>query len=694
MNAEIVARAKPVLNPFVSNRVDSAWDPDTVDVETINRTAFECCTETIENVRETGQCRGLLLCGEPGSGKTHLLQRLRRHIQRDDRDYFVYVPPVSGPERFFRDLLRQTVQDLVGVRPGSASTQLETLVVRELLNSDTGTQSTASTIWNNVRRHMNIPSRKGSGSKAKLTPSLFWADVRKRNPPGEALFAWLEGPMQRLCDRLQLDPEVTLVLRHFLAQHCRNDAYRWLLGKSVPEAVIERLGVGGTIDADADALYVLVTLSRLMGRSSVFVLAFDQLEGLQVEPQDQLGLQAFATGLVKLFVECRNIAAISCSQTYTKLDMERAVPPAHMHRLAQDQGALTRLESGSAMELVAARLAKVPEIMEARKVLGEADSLWPMRREQIKAMITAGGIPVRQLLDFCGERFERWRRGEAIEAENVLPSNSPHERVENPGSGEQRAAESFEGLDEIWEEHIDKEAAQPLDEGVFADGLLKLINASTPGKAERAKGELDIAVNTARGKIGVAICHAENLTSLAARLKKLQSLAASGRFERLVLIRDSRLVIKKTAKATQERLDALQKSGNTWLRPPAEAYAAIAAARKLLADAAAGDLCVDGKDVSPEDLKAWLAGRLKNTRAAELLSELESTQIAPANDIVERVQELLDGRWLLPASAVAADLGCDEVELVRQLMTQQHTIGILNGVPSVVFVRPEGLRRE
>lgn len=278
MNANVVARAKSVINPFVSNRVDSAWDPDSIDVEAINRTAFNRCVETIELVRNTALCRGLLLSGEPGSGKTHLLQRLRRHVQRNGRDCFVYVPPVSGPDRFFRDLLQHTVQDLVGSRTGSPSSQIETLLVRALLQAET---------------------------QEKLPAVVFWASIRKRNPSGEALFAWLDGPMQRLCDRLQLDPEVTRVLRHYLAEHRRFDAYSWLLGRSVPEAVVERLGVSRTLEEDADALHALVALSRLAGTSSVLVLAFDQLEGLQVDAQDQLGLRAFATGLAKLFVECR-----------------------------------------------------------------------------------------------------------------------------------------------------------------------------------------------------------------------------------------------------------------------------------------------------------------------------------------------------------------------------------------------------
>lgn len=642
MDVTAVARAKSVVNPFVSNRVDSAWDHDSIDVEAINRTAFERCSETIELVRSTGACRGLLLSGEPGSGKTHLLQRLRRHVQHDGRDCFVYVPPVSGPDRFFRDLLQHTVQDLVGSRTGSPSSQLETLLLRELMRAE---------------------------KKLAIT-TAFWADVRKRHAPGPALFAWLDGPMEKLCTQLQLDPDVTRVLRHYLAEHRRADAYAWLLGRSVSDEILALLGVNHTLEEDADAMHALITLSRLAGSQSVLVLAFDQLEGLQIDEQDQQGLRAFATGLAKLFVSCRNVATISCVQSYFKRDLERAVPPAHMDRLAQDQGALTPLQKDTAIELIAERLAAVSELKEAREELGDREPLWPLQRADVERAITAGGIPARQLLNQCRDRFEEWRRGAAV------------------------VASPTESLYEIWETRIEKAAAGPADEGVLADGLLKLLDARSPGKSKRGTDrDVDVVVSAPGGEIGVAVCHSENMTSLAARLKRLQSIAGAGRYQRLVIVRDERLRISPTAKTTRERLAALRNAGHPVLRPPAEAYAAIAAARELLADAAAGDLSLNGKPVASEDLKAWLANNL-NTATAELLDALGGVEGSNADDVVERVQQFLEGEWVARAAEIATKMELDEAALVRSLATQQRTVGILSGPPTVLFLRPEGLRRE
>jgi DNA replication protein DnaC len=87
-------------NPFLRDRVDSPWQEAFQDVAEINRRAFQSCLNSVEAVYRGNQSRGLILHGEPGSGKTHLLQRLRFFTQKDPRTWFIYIPPFTGPGRF------------------------------------------------------------------------------------------------------------------------------------------------------------------------------------------------------------------------------------------------------------------------------------------------------------------------------------------------------------------------------------------------------------------------------------------------------------------------------------------------------------------------------------------------------------------------------------------------------------------
>ena len=86
-----------IPNPFLQERVDSPWQEIFYDDDQINRTAFERCLEDTRAVRQLKASWGLILHGEPGSGKTHLLQRLRLFTRKDPRTWFIYVPPFPSP---------------------------------------------------------------------------------------------------------------------------------------------------------------------------------------------------------------------------------------------------------------------------------------------------------------------------------------------------------------------------------------------------------------------------------------------------------------------------------------------------------------------------------------------------------------------------------------------------------------------
>jgi hypothetical protein len=477
--------------------------------------------------------------------------------------------------------------------------------------------------------------------------------------------------MQALCVRLQLDPDVVTALRHYLAELHRFDAYAWLLGRAVAEDRLAHIGVSRTLEEDADALQALVTLCRLAGGSAVLIMAFDQLEGLQMRRDDIDGLRAFAGGLAQLFQACRNIAAISCVQSYFRDDLERAVPPAHMHRLAQDQGALTLLQASSAIQLVMRRLADQSELQQLRRDRGEPDPLWPLSREVVQEQVPAGGISARKLLWFCRDRFDAWRRGAAP-----------------------RKAAQADALAELWDRRLRQEIDSAPDEGVYADGLLKLLDARAPGSATRSTiRDIDLVLSREDGDTGVAVCHSENMTSLAARLRRLLDTANRGQVRRLVVVRDERLPVSPSARATRERLAALAARGHRLLRPPAEAYAAVAAARKLLAEAAAGDLSIDDRPMSAEDLKSWLAGNLTRP-LTDLMDALHAEEEAAQDDLLDRLHELLEDNWVLAASEAAARVGRPEQEILGHLARPQQLIGLLAGPPAVLFLRPEGIKRE
>src|SRR5580704_14780811 len=71
---------EPRVNPFRDTIVASPWEATRTDVPEIHGEVFDRCLEGIEHVRQSGRSAALLIHGEAGSGKTHLLSRLRTYL--------------------------------------------------------------------------------------------------------------------------------------------------------------------------------------------------------------------------------------------------------------------------------------------------------------------------------------------------------------------------------------------------------------------------------------------------------------------------------------------------------------------------------------------------------------------------------------------------------------------------------------
>ena len=644
MTADLLAAARGARNPFLLDRVDSAWDGAFTDVDSINQAAFAQCIKTIDTVRATRQSRGLLLTGEPGSGKSHLLRRLRHAVGAAGKDCFVYVPPVAMSTRLYCELLQRVVGDIIRQSHEGAATQLESMVVRALL-------------------------RDGS----PLTPMQIWSDMRRRWPPGPTLFSRLENHFEQLTLRIQLDPDIALVLRHYLSEHRRIDAYRWLTGMSVSEAVLERLGVPRTLEEDADARSALFAMSTLTGDASVLVLAFDQLEGMQLGPDDLDGVRGFGNAVADLLINCRNIAAVSCVQQYFRTDLDRALPRAHMQRIAQDLGRIDLLRQRDAEALTAARVAANRELTAARLALRETP-LWPITAEGLKSALApyvGGGMTARAVLNAARGLFDKWQGG---------------------GDGERARAPVAEGLAGEFEAQQAAAAEQPPDESTLADGLLKLLDLERPDRVRRSKFRgIDLEIDQPAGPTGIAVCQTQNMARFAARLKQIGEALGRGVIRRAVIVRDERLSITPGAKVTRSRLRALEDQGQTVLRPGAAAYAAVAAARQLLADAASGDLSVDGDPVSVQEARQWLLA----TRPAAAFGVIDKLDDAPSDatdELVEKLRVALDGAWLLSLEEASHKAGVDPATVARH-MAGQRMVGLIAGTPAVVFLRPDGLQR-
>lgn len=106
----------------------SMFDADPFDVEDIHqdaRVAFEQLVErAINPAQHATRNRMLLLLGDSGSGKTHLLRSFRRHVQEQARGLVAYAQMHSAAEDYSRYLLHHVVDSLS--RPFTATAGAQT----------------------------------------------------------------------------------------------------------------------------------------------------------------------------------------------------------------------------------------------------------------------------------------------------------------------------------------------------------------------------------------------------------------------------------------------------------------------------------------------------------------------------------------------------------------------------------------
>lgn len=665
MSENIIDLLQTVVNPFSQVRVDNAWDAFT-DAASIHADAYATCRRAIDEVRRGGRSQGLLISGRPGSGKTHLLARLRHEVTGARDAWFTYVLPVTTPERFFRHVLQAVVADVLRLPAEGEPTQAELVLARLL-----------------------APVMDGARAASSEDAATWWRRQRQRHGDAASLLAALRAAFGPLAEERELDGAVSDVLLQHVARVNRGDAYAFLLGRSVTEVQTQRLGVRATLDDEDMAQEALVTLLRLAGSECPVVLTFDQIEGLQRDRADTQALVAFAHGVSQLFTRCRNLLVVTCSQISFLDDLRKAVGEAlYTGRLAERTHSLQPLDAEQALLLARRRLEASVDLQQVRAVARErppgfgdsSDALWPLSTSAVRLLVMGGDRTPRHVFQGCRELFEGAR---AVAA--PAPPVSPDER-----------------LRDLWDETLQRELGRPrdvIDEGVYVDGLLRVCDVLGTARAERSNvRDVDFFVVTPAGHCAVSVCHAEHMTSLAARLRRLDQAFEQGRVKRLVILRDGRLPpVSPTAKATQTYRERLRERGASWQSPPEEAYAALAAIRTLLAAAAAGDLAIDGRTLPPEELKDWLARHLPSAVLDLHDAVVGTIRATPGDDhnagASARLAEIVRFERVLALEAAAQQAGVTLGAARAALEHGAPSVGRLHGPPEVLFLRPDALER-
>jgi Cdc6-like AAA superfamily ATPase len=246
---------RQAVNPFdpATFKPGNFWHDQTdpaLQVASIHAEVVEAVEAVLDRVGQDHRTRTLLLYGDSGSGKSHLLGRIKRTF--NPKAFFVYIDPFPDSDAIWRHILRYTVDSLVQKPEGQAESQLllwlKSLSVFQQHDPDD---------WGLSDRQRFIRTLKKSYPSGIYNPNEFF------------------GVLYDL-----IHPE-----RYFTA--CE-----WLRGDDLDEDDLALLKVKQAIESEDAAQKVLANIGKITIETKPIVLCFDQLDNIARSPDGIIDLQA------------------------------------------------------------------------------------------------------------------------------------------------------------------------------------------------------------------------------------------------------------------------------------------------------------------------------------------------------------------------------------------------------------------
>ncbi|MBW4611866.1 MAG: ATP-binding protein [Desmonostoc vinosum HA7617-LM4] len=255
------------VNPFdlINIKPTNFWEEkqdSLLTVDSIHQSAIAEIEGLLDLVGTDHRSRSVLLIGDPGSGKSHLLGRLKRTL--NSKAFFVYVLCSWADSSYvWRHVLRYTVDSLIQIPQGQQESQL--ILWLKSLSAFTKRNLTQrifnDNIWDLLQtdRQKFIKHLKDTYKQARIyNPDIFF------------------GVLHDLTE-----PELYPI------------ACEWLRGDSLSEESMQALKIKNCIDTEDAAKNILANFGKISTETQPIVLCFDNLDSIPKLPDGLLDIQPF-----------------------------------------------------------------------------------------------------------------------------------------------------------------------------------------------------------------------------------------------------------------------------------------------------------------------------------------------------------------------------------------------------------------
>ena len=227
-----------IFNPFENDVVTDAWLPVEAEIESINKKALEVCFNAYKKVIAMAHSETVLLYGPAGSGKSHVLNRLRRWVFHADQLFgqeaiFVYIN--CGTSRKYALAARTTkILWMTCCAPcPRVANQLKRIIANHLADA-------------NEKPPKNTPN--------------WWLDYFNNLSGGKLPELKI---LEKLFDNHDVEREVCRIIKHLLIDRHHPIARSWLRGENLPEEDLKKIGLTsdpGEVDPEYKSRQIVYNL--------------------------------------------------------------------------------------------------------------------------------------------------------------------------------------------------------------------------------------------------------------------------------------------------------------------------------------------------------------------------------------------------------------------------------------------------
>ncbi len=609
--------------PQFTDRVDTPWD-DVPDYEDFNGKAYRNIVRELTRMRVAGNetaetpvppapgSHGVLVLGEAGTGKTHLLMRVAKNLAQSNHILFVRKP--NNEEAVAQHIWTNIIRSLSRSVPHDTHrrSQLDILLAHVFSavlipeferNGRTGPEAEQRRKWAKLLRDdpYNLFHMLGKGKKRQ-------DNVRK-----------IRGKTLRY---LQVHhPDVDQKIAHALITYCfvsdderKRLLLTWLAGEEIDESEAKRIGLpAGWVSIDdtstdistqqqreEQALRAIRSLGILSTYYRPLILAFDQLEGLR--NQRRL-TERWGDVVREIFTMTPNLLIITC--IFPSLWEEwfgKVLDESVLQRLSQRRIELEAFQPHHGAALLRTHLRS--HFVRYRL----PTEIYPFEEEDVSILCNGNPSP-RIFIQRAQRMFDDWLDGEE---EPTVPGDEPEIVTQEAiASVIETALQKFRA-----EESERYDSNEILPETDFIGRIQNIFQAVLQGsgydvqfaKAIHKKGyvmpaNFMIESPETDKKLCIAVMNSTG-NAFAHRIKNLLATHKAGdQYDELVIVRDCRC--KAVGAKSREYLKSLQEDGVAYIAAQKAEICLLNTLYEALTAAEEQDLSVGTYKIEKAELVAF-----------------------------------------------------------------------------------------